>query len=1178
MNPIRLEIFIDDKTRAGIQSAEGNIGQIQGYMQAVINQLETQLKELQQQFNATFSQGMNADRELADVQALKGAIEQLKAELKELEVQKKKTDSTPIMGDDPAPKLNNVKFSMQQIARELPSLAMGPQMFFLAISNNIPMFTDAVTSARKEYDLLTSAGKKATPVWKQLLSSLFSWQTAMVTAITLTVVYGKEIGELISGLFKENKALDINRQTIEDLNAVRQNAIKDSQKEITSLKLLYNATQDYNKPVGERKKIVGELQKLYPDYFKNLSSEEILAGNAADAYERLATQILSSARAKAVADKITEKQNLILEKNEEKLLLEAELESKRNGTLGRIASQPQYGPMTGGAMVQGTKESLDAIEQKIGTIANEIYQLQKQSNDLSKEVNASDLIFDPNGKKDNKRIPHDYMTELADARIRAQQKLEAARISILKDGYDKRKLLARQELKENLSAIDKEERETIKKMDAAKKQGKTITPDQYKEVKNNAESRRALAQITYAHDLFSIEQEWRDKNMQSWIDYNKEYGTYQDKRLAIAQDYALKIAKAETQGEKASLKKKQERDLKELDFSEFKASINMADVFGNLDEQSTDALSVLRDKLKEYINAAAKNLKPSDLKELQNALAQIDIKLSDRKPFRELKKSLEEYQDAQEEVSKAQDDLNTVMNGGEIITGLYIDSTGKLVKKLLTQEQAEKNLGDAQNKRQQKQSMLARSIQGVADEMLSYGQAGTDIINMLEGFGVEVDENVKGVVEGFNTMSEGIDQFAQSLLTMDIGGMISGVVNTVGGAIKSIGSLFGADWGGERSIRRYEQAKERYESYMAVLDKVISKQKELVASMNTDNWENANNSYKKAGQLLKEQQNYAREMGRAYLDSGASKGFMGIGSKASRGTKQREDISSSAWQQAQKVLGSDYSKVADGRMTGLFDLSYEKLVKLRDEASGFWGELHQETQDYLNQIIESEEAWQEVQNIRKETITQLSFDDLRNSFLDTLMDMDSSAEDFANNFEKYMQRAMLNSMLSKSYNERLQQWYDSFASAMEEKTKRKTGWFGFGKKEVTEEAGILNDEEYKELQSVWDKIVQDATADRDALKKLMGWTGDEDTSSQSGRAGSFTTMSQEQGTKLEGLFTSLQDHASAIHKLMDELMKGRNADKEIFLQIAKNTAYCKLLEDILEIIIRNDRDGWKLNG
>ena len=474
---------------------------------------------------------------------------------------------------------------------------------------------------------------------------------------------------------------------------------------------------------------------------------------------------------------------------------------------------------------------------------------------------------------------------------------------------------------------------------------------------------------------------------------------------------------------------------------------------------------------------------------------------------------------------------------------------------------------------------MAQSLQGVAGEMSSYGQAADDVVSMLEGFGVSVDENAKRVIEGFNTMSEGIGQFANSMLSGDIGGMISGVVNTAGGFVKTLGSLFGTDWGGQRSERRYQQAKERYESYMAVLDKVIAKQKELVASMETDTLANANNSYKKAGELLQQQGEYAREMGKAYLNAGASKGFLGIGSKASHGTKQRESISSTAWNQARQVLGNDFYKVSDGRMTGLFDLSYEKLVKLRDEATGFWSELHEDTRKYLEQVIESEEAWQEVQETRKEAMTGISFESVRSSFLDMLMDMDSSTADFADNFEKYMQRAMLNSMLSENYNGRIKEWYDSFAEAMEEKTEWRTGWSGLRRKRtqvVTEAAGVLNQAEHDMLKEAWDSIVSDALAQRDAMKEIFGWKGD-GTESQSGRGGAFTAMTQEQGTLLEGLFTSLQDHASGMHKLLEELAKSRKEDHDLLVSIAENTAYCRYLEGINEIMEYFRNNGIKVS-
>ena len=185
------------------------------------------------------------------------------------------SNDTPIMRYDPAPKLNNVKMSMQQIARELPALAMGPQMFFLAISNNIPMFTDAVASARKEYELMTAAGKKATPIWKQLLTSLFSWQTAMATAITLTVVYGKEIGEWVKGLFKAKDAtLDL-LSAEQEMALARSKASDSIKKERAKLDILYARLKNTSSSTKERTAAVNEWIKRYPEYANILDGENI---------------------------------------------------------------------------------------------------------------------------------------------------------------------------------------------------------------------------------------------------------------------------------------------------------------------------------------------------------------------------------------------------------------------------------------------------------------------------------------------------------------------------------------------------------------------------------------------------------------------------------------------------------------------------------------------------------------------------------------------------------------------------------------------------------------------------------------------------------------------------------------------------------------------------------------
>lgn len=1210
MQPIKLEIFLDDRTLAGMKSAEGNIAALESFNRQMVERLQGELKQLERQYRQLQKQGLAGDRELADIQALKGVIGGLKDEIKAYEAAKRQAGETPLVAHDPAPKLNQVRMTMAQIARELPSLAMGPQMFFLAISNNIPMFTDAVSNARKEYELMTAAGKKATPVWKQVAASLFSPQTALAALITLTVVYGKEIGEWIKGLFGGKNAMDELRESMRETYEVEKEANATFVKSRFEMDRVIKSVKEFKGSKEEERKKVTELNRTYGEtfgYYQTLSEwYDTLMKKSSDYIEVLVLE----QKARKWLDKAVEESD-----KADKLKAEgAESHRPWFGAGGKIhkffggGSTDQFGSDPASvAYNKMLKDIYDAEEDalkraeefqdkaariKEGTNINTVVSgsveelensIAEKRKALKKLTNKEDYeaamkVIEAEEKKletitgkknkDGGRNASDYQDALSDARLRAQRKLEDARIALMAEGSAKRKALLRQEYEQTLAAIDKEERELLSRLEKSKKAGNPVAPGEADRIRQDASSQRVVAGVQYMQDVYDEEKQFREKDRQAWIDYNREYGSYQEKRLAITQDYALKIAAAETEGEKAMLKRRREDELKELDFGEFKKTVNLADVFGNLDAQSTEALSALRDKLKEYISGAAKELRPSDLKQLQDALTNIDLKLADRKPFRELKRSMDEYAKAQGTVQKAQEDLNTVMAGGKVITGQYRDETGKLVTGLLTQEQAEKKLTEAQENRRRKRTAMAQSLQGVAGEMSSYGQAADDVVSMLEGFGVSVDENAKRVIEGFNTMSEGIGQFANSMLSGDIGGMISGVVNTAGGFVKTLGSLFGTDWGGQRSERRYQQAKERYESYMAVLDKVIAKQKELVASMETDTLANANNSYKKAGELLQQQEEYAREMGKAYLNAGASKGFLGIGSKASHGTKQREGISSTAWEQARRVLGSDFSKVADGRMTGLFDLSYEKLVELRDEATGFWSELHEDTRKYLEQIIESEEAWQEVQETRKEAMTGISFESVRSSFLDMLMDMDSSTADFADNFEKYMQRAMLNSMLSESYNERLRKWYDSFAEAMEEKTEWRTGQGRRGRnryKVTTEAAGVLSQTEYDALKESWDSIVSDALAERDAMKEIFGWQGDP-ASSQSGRNGAFTTMTQEQGTLLEGLFTSLQDHASGMHKLLEELAKSRKEDHDLLVSIAENTAYCRYLESINEIM------------
>ena len=205
-------------------------------------------------------------------------------------------------------------------------------------------------------------------------------------------------------------------------------------------------------------------------------------------------------------------------------------------------------------------------------------------------------------------------------------------------------------------------------------------------------------------------------------------------------------------------------------------------------------------------------------------------------------------------------------------------------------------------------SGMFKSLSGISSEVSMVANAANSIVSTFDSMGFDVGEDVRGIVDGFTQISDGLNGMVQAAIRGDVAGIIAGVVGTLAGTVKMFGSIFGADWGGEKSRRRYEQAKEKYESYMGVLDKVIAKQKELVSSMEIDDFANADNSYNRARKLLKEQQDYAREMGKSYLKSGSSKGFLGIGSSSSEGRKQKESISKEAWKQVEEIFGKDFIK------------------------------------------------------------------------------------------------------------------------------------------------------------------------------------------------------------------------------------------------------------------------------
>lgn len=1142
MEPVRLEILLDDKTLKGMRSVEGNLGDMGKYTQAVIAQLESQLKDLQNQFKQAMASGTNSDAQMADIQALTGVIEQLKAELKELEAQKKKTSSTPILGDDPAPKLNNVKMSMQQIARELPALAMGPQMFFLAISNNIPMFTDALASARKEYEALTAAGKKATPVWKQVLSSLFSWQTAMAAAITLTVVYGKEIGNFIKSMMSAGKAsisLADAQKKINDSFTSGSSKVGDQIAKIRSL-------QEQWDHLGNNLKEKREFIKDNADEFRKLDvaikdvddAENLLVKNTPAFIEAMALRAQAAAAQELAAKEYAR-------------MLSAQADQKNAGKANVF--QALYRGLFEVVANKGGKKEKDYFTAQINQAkeAGDVYtELGVKAEEAAKKILKAAGIDDYE-KKDTGKSARDYQDELADARIKAQQKLEAARIAVMKDGIEKRQKLAKQELEETLAGINKQERDTLKKMEEAeKKRGVKSTPEEKKAVKTNAQQQRLVAYQQYAKDLYAIDKEFQDKDLKSWIEYNKEYGTYQQRRTAIMKEYALKSSQEGlSEDDKKLLAKQRDEALSALDFTELKNVINWDVVFGNLERVTKQELQKVKKQIVSFRNSPEfkKNATPEQIKVIEEALGKIDEEVINKGGlFGNLTESIRDYSEAVGELTEAQKAYDEAVKKYGIDSAEAETARTNKNKAEAKVRNTEGNLETSKDKAVKNLTVVADAMNQLGDadmSLASFGSAVGSLVDTLSESGSKIGGIIAAVLAIFDQIGE------------------KGLVNFAGNIVKSLGRAAGKMWGGFANVLTlgkfhiggadysdYDEMVDKYNRLNEIWDELIDKKSEYIEM-------SYGSEAAKVGQetldlAQKSLESYKR-LGKERLNSGGSTGSHSIGVRIRNSMSQYEW---DQWDEFARSIGMDPNDIGY-RMNEIFSLTADQLERLKEMAPDFWAKLtaDESVAEYLDKIIEGGERIEEINQQIQEQLTQVSFDSMRDSFYDTLLDMESDSQDFADDFSAYLQKAILMTNLTDAYDKRLQAWYEKFANYNKE--------------------GGINTDEYKDLQEEWNKIVEDALAERDALKDIFGWTSSS-SSTQEGRAGTITSMTEETAGRLEGIGNAMLDHVINIDNLISSTLEMMAT---AISRIAENSEYLKHLETIDEGIT-DLRRGVKMKG
>jgi putative uncharacterized protein (fragment) len=1231
MEPVRLEILLDDKTLKGLRSVEGNLGNMSQFAKLVIAQLEQELATLQERFRQAMAAGTNTDAQMADIQALQGVVRQLKTELQGLEEQKKKTGSTPLMGDDPAPKLNNVRMSMQQIARELPSLAMGPQMFFLAISNNIPMFTDALASARKEYEALTDAGKKATPVWKQVLSSLFSWQTAMAALITLSVVYGKEIGGWVKSLFGVKDAALSAAKAQEKVNESFRSSSSDVAEQVTLVRSLSERWKELGDNMADKKQFITENKKE----FGKLGVE---VGNVNDAENLLVdnTDVFIGAmilRAEAAAAF-----KLATEQTEKALKKQNEIEERRKkGPTFWDKFRANFFSSASGSATYTRQADAPTAEQLSENAVSALEEEQKAAEDTAKSYTDLFLartkewkerlksagIKEDDGRetKDTGKSARDYQNELADARIRAQQKLEAARISVMQEGIRKRQALARQELDESLAQIDKEERDTLKKMDEAeKKRGVKSTPEERQAVRDNASQQRAMATMGYLKESYDIEKEFRDRNLREWVEYYKEYGTYQEKRAALDKEYNHKIGqlyeerrKAEAEGDAAGVEsldlqiaratKDKGKELIKLDYKQLTESPDYIRAFENLRETSTGTLNSLLEQFEKAKQAAAQVLSPEDLREYTTTIREIMDELDSRNPFQALADRKSELAEAERELAEAQRNLETVNAGGRVSTGVrYNDRTGKMEETYLTAAAAMEKYNKAQDKVARSSSRVEKAEKEAADIVGELARAVGELGGAIGGQAGEIITLMGDVALFTLTTIDSLGKVAQTgVNTISAVEKASVILTIISAAIQLFQKI--SELGNNRAFRQYEAYAEKIKEINALTDAVNEYRiAALEAQQAESNWFSADNlknlrDYRAlhdevakayADKAMESQAIYRNESGGGWL-TGALNWVMGNLSALSWWDEWRDIWGQGDYKEGQTAainnlrietrkkssgflgtgIGGKSQKTEDlvtwARNQGLGELFDDEGLINKELAQSlidnYGDKLVGQTKETLEALIELREKYDEYIEQLHEYVSSL-YEPLTENFVDSLWDWFDNGKDALDSFKDYASdtfRDIVSDMMRTIVLDKVVGSFgDDIAALYEEYAKGKIDETELMKKVAERTEGLVGDYQsaIPELQNIMDLVggyLKDAGID---IRQPEG-------SSQSGRAGTVTSMTEETAGRLEGIGNAALDRIINIDNNLTRHLEGMATSLG---KIAGNSEYLRHLETINENI------------
>lgn len=1208
--PVEIEFLLKNRTKSGMAEVESGLDSVQqdaSKTQAVIATLREEMQRLQQQVASmpTLDQSNN----IAMIEALQAKIEELESDLARISKTAKSasasTKNTTLVPKDAAKAqstFNGLNMSIQQIAREMPSLAMGPQMFFLAISNNLPIFADNVQRAREEYDMLVKSGQKGVPVWKQILKSLFSWQTALTTSIMLLVMYGKEIGNWVSELVGGKSALDEMRESMAQTYELEKKAQETAARTRFELMSVIASIKEFNGTKDAERQKIDELNSKYGEtfgYYQTLSEWYDTLSAKAEQYTQLlflqAKQQSLVDKALEADDKVNKIQNTpwqdyntwwgyggridrFFSDNEryknspngqwlkEEALAEARAE--RDDYLRQAEELRKE--------AQGIVDSTgltDVVEGSVQDLENTIAAKRKALKDLTNKADYDAALAEikvyedkleaiTGGKKktgktgDSDKSKAQSLEKLSDMELAARQRVEEQVVELMKEGYDKQRAEAELNFRKEKQRIDKEEQERLALYDKLKASGAKVSPADRLTITAQAATQRVQAAQLLDNQLAEIDKKEEEDNRKKLEKLLGQYQDYAAQREAIERKYNEDIAALRSQlggGSDEQINRaiqvaevSKQKDLSRVDAAEaseaFKDNDFLKRLFGDYSSMSFKALQDLiaqARQLREYLsgNGSAEGI---------TFISQEDLANIEKSPA---------------DLDKLRKALDKLLKAGSGSSSNKWEGIFKTFEKGLAKLKGAKDFNDI--------SDAIGSISGAASS------AAGELSDMFEAMGdTQTADAIGGVQQVLGAVSNIGQGFAK-------GGIIGGIGAAIGEAANFIGQAFAAEARHQEALKEIERAKLDFQRQynLALLEQnlLLEKATNVFGERQVDKAINAIDVFRQAYAQLKQEMAGSAAKGAEYAAM--------AGSNIDRFFYQGR-LSDAAEAYRQGLGGLWDAQIVTGhKKTGLFgwgkgkDL-YSSILEVYPELIDANGELDttmlqtildtrkmsDETRAYLENLIELKDAMDEAEEALEDYLQQ-TFGSLGDGILDSittaLAEGGSALENFADEAASVLEN--LGEQIAYSL------FFADKFDDLESQLKDVYGGEGSPEDIANEAMEVIGD--------FYDGIGSDMSAAQAWLEawrekaEEMGFDLWQGGTSQSGKAGAFTTMTQDQGTKLEGLFTSGQIHWASIDEKMDNAVSGLGGCLDVLGRIAANTNALPLMLALLQSV---QRDGLKM--